>query len=218
MKQRGLWLVLAGALVASGSAFADDNGGGDWMVRVRAVRVNLKDGTVGTPSLSGLGINSINVGAQDKTIPEVDISYFFTQNISAELILTYPQKHDVTVDGVTIGSLKELPPTLLAQYHFIPGGSVDPYIGAGINYTRFSNVSLNTAALGLGNNVVNASKSSFGPALQIGADIPITGNMSFNIDVKKIWMKTDVDIPAAAVHGTVDLNPWLFGVGLGWKF
>ena len=217
MKQRGLWLVLAGALVASGNAFADDSGG-DWMVRVRAVHVNLNDGNVATPTLAGAGINSINVGVQDKTIPEVDISYFFTQNISAELILTYPQKHDVTVDGITIGSLKELPPTLLAQYHFMPNAAVNPYVGVGLNYTRFSSVNLSTQALNLGNLPVTTSSNSIGPALQIGADIPITGNMSFNIDVKKIWMKTDVNVDAANVHGAVDLNPLLIGVGLGWKF
>jgi outer membrane protein len=203
MKQRGLWLVLVGALVASGSAFADDNGGGDWMVRVRAVRADLKDGgtTVG------------EVGVSNKWIPEVDVSYFFTQNIAAELILTYPQKHDVTLDGATIGTIKELPPTLLAQYHFMPGGSVDPYIGAGINYTRFSNANI------LGG-VVSTSSNSIGPALQVGVDVPITGNMSFNVDVKKVWMKTDVylNAPGGGKVGTVDLNPWLFGVGLGWKF
>ncbi len=73
----------------------------------------------------------------DKVIPELDISYYFTPNFAAELILTYPQKHDVRSDGTKIGTLKHLPPTLLAQYHFTNFGAFKPYVGAGINYSTF---------------------------------------------------------------------------------
>jgi outer membrane protein len=89
----------------------------------------------------GLSINN-------KTMPELDISYFFTPNFAAELILTYPQKHDIRSNGSAlgdlgkIGSVKHLPPTLLAQYHFTNFGAFKPYVGAGINYTRFSSVNV----------------------------------------------------------------------------
>ena len=56
----------------------------------------------------------------DKTIPELDISYFFTPNIAAELVLTVPQEHRVYLNGTDIGSFKHLPPTLTLQYHFMP--------------------------------------------------------------------------------------------------
>ncbi len=45
------------------------------------------------------------------------------------------------LNGAKIGTLKHLPPTLLAQYHFTNLGAFKPYVGAGINYTRFSSVS-----------------------------------------------------------------------------
>ncbi len=40
----------------------------------------------------------------------------------------------------------------------------------------------------------------------------------FNVDVKKIWLSTDVNVNAGAVTGQVDLNPWVVGVGFGYRF
>ena len=106
-----------------------------WLLRVRAVHLDSanKDST------------GLNLSVNNKTMPEVDVSYFFTPNIAAELILTYPQKHDLRSNGNKIGTLKHLPPTLLAQYHFTQFGKFKPYVGAGVNYTRFSIVNFDPA-------------------------------------------------------------------------
>ncbi len=191
--------ALAGAILLATNAYAAP---GDMIVRVRAVDINFQN-SADTAALAG-------VTAANKTIPEADVSYFFTDNIAAELILTYPQK--ITVNP-NIGSLDALPPTLTLQYHFMPDNpSFRPYIGAGINYTNFSSVNLAGGAL-------NSSNSSTGGALQIGFDVPISGNMSFNFDVKKVYMKTTISSAASgATVGTLTLNPYLIGAGLGWKF
>ncbi len=196
MQKRVLMAVAASALFATSNVFAD---AGDWLVRARAVNVAPQNSS---SPLTGVAVSN-------ETIPEVDISYFFTNNISAELILTYPQKHTVTLNGASLGTLKELPPTLLAQYHFMPGSSFSPYVGAGLNYTKFSNVSL-------GN--LDVDRNSTGGALQIGFDMPINKSLSFNVDLKKVWMKTDVKTTAGAYVTTLKIDPVLFGVGLGWKF
>lgn len=175
-----------------------------WLVRVRAVNLDSanKDDT-------GLGL-TIN----DKVIPEVDISYFFSPNLAAELILTYPQKHTVYSNGTEIGTLKHLPPTLTLQYHY-PMGAFKPYVGAGINYTHFSNVEFAPA-------VVTAlqpsiDKNSFGLAVQIGADYEISKNLYLNVDVKKVQIRTDIS-SFGAKAGTFKVDPLLVGVGVGWKF
>src|SRR5574344_2606815 len=129
-------LLAAAALCAltSGAAMAQQHQqDGKWMVRARAVHLDSanKDST------------PLDLSVNNKMIPELDISYFFTPNFAAELILTYPQKHNVRAGGAKIGSLKHLPPTLLAQYHFTNFGAFKPYVGAGINYTRFSSVKFN---------------------------------------------------------------------------
>lgn len=181
------------------SAHADE---GPWLVRARAVHLNSAndDGT-------GLGL-SIN----DKWIPEVDVSYFFTPNIAAELILTYPQKQTVHSDalGQDIGTLKHLPPTLTVQYHFIPTGTVRPYVGAGINYTRFSSVHL-------ANGAATIDKDSWGLAAQAGVDIQVAKNTYLNFDVKKVQISTDVSLSGSKL-GTFKIDPWLLGVGVGYRF
>ena len=197
--KKNLLAVAVLCALTSGAAFAQQ-AESPWLVRVRAVHLDSanKDST-------GLGL-SVN----NKTIPEVDISYFFNKNVAAELILTVPQKHDLSssVLGGRIGSLKHLPPSLLLQYHFDAPG-FKPYVGAGVNYTRFSNVNLPAG--------VDIDRNSWGGALQVGVDIPLSKNLYLNFDVKKVYIKTDV-FSGGAKAGTFKVDPVLVGVGLGWRF
>ncbi len=196
MQKKVLMVMAASVLFASPNVFAE---AGNWMARVRAVSIETNNSS---SPVAGVAVSN-------KTIPEVDISYFFTDNISAELVLTYPQKHDVSLNGTFLGTVKELPPTLLAQYHFMPGSSFSPYVGAGLNYTMFSSVDIPG---------LDISRSSIGGALQVGFDIPVNENLSFNVDLKKVYMKTDVKTAAGAYVTTLNVDPVLLGVGLGWKF
>lgn len=198
-------LLAAAALCAltSGAAMAQNYPqDGKWMVRARAVHLDSanKDST------------PLDLSVNNKMIPELDISYFFTPNFAAELILTYPQKHDVRAGGAEIGSLKHLPPTLLAQYHFTNLGAFKPYVGAGINYTRFSSVKFDPAVDAALNPSVK--KNSFGPALQIGFDYALDKNWSINFDVKKVYIDTNV----SGGIGKFKVDPLLVGVGLGYRF
>lgn len=177
-----------------------------WLVRFRAVNISTNNSS---DPVGGTGAAD-RISVQDKTIPEVDISYFFTPNIATELILTYPQKHDVYLDGGKIGSFKELPPTLLVQYHFLPQANIDPYLGAGINYTRISSVSLLNGAGSL-------DSSSVGGALQAGIDFKFDKSWSINVDVKKVWISSDVYAGGAKIS-SVQINPILVGVGVGYRF
>jgi len=188
--------ALLGALAAPLAARAEQ---GPWLVRARAVNLDSAD-----KDNTGLGL-SIN----DKVIPEIDVTYFFSPSISAELVLTYPQKHDVSAGGTRIGSLKHLPPTLTAQYRFTGLGAFTPYVGAGINYTRFSGVQLPAG--------VDIDRSSVGAALQVGVDIPLNAQLSLNVDVKKLQIRTDVSAGGTGL-GDFRVDPLLVGVGLGWRF
>jgi outer membrane protein len=190
-------VALAAAALTAGSAFAQITDG-SVLVRVRAVNLQSANG-----DSTGLGL-SVN----DKTIPEVDFTYFLSKNLAAELILTVPQEHTLSSNGTKIGTVTHLPPTLLLQYHF-DAGSFKPYVGAGVNYTKFTSVDLPAG--------VDIKRDSVGGALQVGVDIPVSGNMYFNVDVKKVYLETDVS--AAGVKlGTFKVDPLLVGVGLGWRF
>jgi outer membrane protein len=195
--------LLAAALAAPTLRAAE----GPWMVRLRAVQLqpaNKSDAATGIPA------DAIHVS--NKTIPEVDISYFFTPNFSTELILTVPQQHDVTLSGTKIGTFKHLPPTLTAQWHFLPGQTVNPYVGAGLNLTLISDVKL-------ANGTLDLDKSSTGLAAQVGVDFKVASNCYINLDVKYVQIKSDVKVAATGAKvTTVKVDPMLYGVGVGYRF
>jgi len=168
------------------------------MVRARAV------------SLASANADStpLNLSVNDIVLPEVDFSYFFNAHIAAELVLTVPQQHDLRSSGGKIGTFTHLPPTLLLQYHFDAYG-VKPYVGAGVNYTKFTNYDLPAG--------VTIDSSSTGAALQLGVDVPLTSGLYLNVDVKKVQIKTTVSASGADI-GDFKVDPLLVGVGVGFRF
>lgn len=196
-------LIAAAALVCAAAAPAY---AGDFMVRGRVLQLD--------PANQGDGVGA-SVEVNSKLIWEIDASYFITPNVAVELIATTPQKQRLYVGSQsnpnnTIGTLRHLPPTLTVQYHFAPTNpTVRPYIGAGINYTHFSAVNL---APGL-----DIDRHSWGTAIQLGADFPITDKVSFNVDFKKIDIRTRV-YSEGVEAGKVKIDPVLFGIGIGYRF
>lgn len=197
MKRR-LWtmaLLLIG--LAGGAAQAAQ---GDWLGRARVININ--------PDASS---SALNLDVDTRTTLELDFTRFLTNKLALELILA-TQKHEVTAGGVPVGTVKHLPPTLMLQYHFTPDGGFRPYVGAGINYTRFYDVNL-------GGGTLTVNSSSWGGALQAGFDIPLNRTFFLNLDVKKIWIDTDVKVVATgATAANLKINPVIFGVGVGMKF
>lgn len=226
MKKLLLAALLAGTALAgfAAPACAEDN---PWMVRVRALAVLPDESaslSVGGARLAG----DADIG--DQYVPELDITYFFTDNIAAELILAVTP-HDVSAVNVTVpgaltnanidlGDVWLLPPTLSLQYHFKNGTKFKPYVGAGVNATFFFNEDEGPVADGMDYD------PSFGPALQAGFDYDFDGEeggFAFNADVKKIWIQTDVKVDfstalGAAVKADVDINPLVVGLGLAYKY
>ena len=161
MKALSLAIAAAIGIAALPASAADLS---NLMVRARAVNLdmaNKSDAIAGVAPADAITVN-------DKTIPEVDLTWFFTPNVSAELILTYPQKQTVSVGGAAIGTFKHLPPTLTLQYRPFPNAAIQPYVGAGVNLTYTMNN--NMTALG---KRVTLDAYSLKPALQVGVDIPV---------------------------------------------
>lgn len=199
-----LCFALAAVATLTAAPVASAQVAGDLLVRARVVNID----TANKDSIANTEISVSN-----KTIPEVDITYFLSPNLAAELILTYPQKHNVSssADGGQIGTLKQLPPTLSLQYHFtdLGLGAFKPYVGAGLNYTRFSSVDLPAG--------FSIEKNSVGLALQAGVDYAIDKTWSVNFDVKKVQIRTDLSSNGTNL-GTIKVDPLLVGVGVGYKF
>ena len=201
-----LMLTTVAALAFAAPALADESPfkAGDVMVRARVIDV--------APDVSSSLSIGGTVNVNHNVVPELDGTYFFTPNISAELIAAVSQHHVNTSGGVDAGSAWLLPPTLTLQYHFTQYPTIAiPYVGAGVNYTHFFNESAGA---------LNAVKydDSFGGALQAGIDIPLKGNWYANVDVKKVYISTAATFSPSGVRADVDIDPWIVGAGIGYKF
>lgn len=198
-------LAVLGAVAAAPAAAAHE-AQGNWMVRLRGTYLDMAGKS---DPIGGVGASD-RITVNNKWIPELDVTYFFTPHIAAELVLTVPQKQNVYLDGNKIGSFTHLPPTLLVQYHFIPNGTFRPYVGAGLNFTRIWGADI-------ANNSLTLDSWSVAPALQIGMDYKLTKNWFLNADIKKVWLSSDVKAAGVKVSN-VSLDPWLFSMGVGYRF
>ncbi len=203
--------ALAATFLSSGVALAQE---GPWQVRFRAIAVLPDIDSVVSPIGGRASIDQAYV-------PELDISYFFSDNVSMELVLA-TTNHDVSAKATALGNLDLgdvwlLPPTLVLQYHFAPEAMINPYIGAGVNYTVTYSSDLPGASP-----LANIHyKDNIGLALNAGFDVNFGGDWFWNFDVKKVYLNTDVTIDAGGlgiVNADVDLDPWIVGIGFGRRF
>jgi len=204
-------IFLLVALVAlSIPSFAQIDPDSKWQIRVRGLMVQPVE-------TAKIGLINGDVSISNAIVPELDITYFFNENFAVELILG-TAKHDVMAKGTALGDLdlgnvSLLPPTLTAQYH-LPMGNWKPYMGAGINYTIFYSEDP-------GQFEGISYDNSIGFAAQVGVDYFLNEKFFINLDVKKIFMNTDVEVNAGdgvIVPADVTINPFLFGFGVGMRF
>ena len=231
--------LLVLAVVAAFAPVLAQAEAGDFVVRLRATHVspdvssNLgaqTAATYGAPTATALyGNTTAQLQVDNNTIPEIDFSYYITKNIAAELILALGTRHDVStssrgaaLDSTSLGSVNLLPPTLTAQWHFMPDQTFDPYVGAGLAYVLGMDRSLTAQSTALGNQPIRIDRNSFGTVLQAGFDVNLQDKWLVNFDVKKLWVGTDVELNVAGGGwkkiDSLDINPWVVSVGFGKKF
>jgi len=153
-------------------------------------------------------LSTVNAKVSDDVVPEIDLEYFFLKNVSAEFMAAVT-RNDIKLGGAFAGSTWLLPPTLTAKYHPLAGGLVSPYIGFGLNVTFPFNSKLN-------GDPSFSVDNSVGWVAQAGADIKINDNLYFNIDYK--YINADTKVKIAGTKYNLDLNPNLFGLGVGYRF
>ena len=232
MKKALLATAVAAALLPN-FAFAEE---GDWVVRLRAVNISPNEssklGQTVNKNVAPVMTPSADLKVDDNVIPELDISYYITKNIAAELILALGTKHDVKISGDAVGAIGDqnlgevnlLPPTLTLQWHFRPDQTFDPYIGAGINYTRMLDRNLKFQRGVTAGDKIKIDSDSWGLVAQAGFDINLKDGWLINADVKYIKMDTDVKMKGAVTGGawtkidSLDIDPWVVGIGIGKRF
>ena len=162
------------------------------------------DGVVNTTTLA--------TDVDNAYVPEVDLTYFFTKNISAELIAA-TAKHGVFAGTGKVGDTWILPPTITIQYHFTPDNNFSPYIGAGLNYSIFYGEDSTAPYTKMG------VDGGLGYAVQAGFDYWLDDNWGINLDVKYIDLNVDVSVNNGALNAfDVELNPVVVGTGISYRF
>ena len=197
--------LAAVAVTASTQAMA--YGQGDFFTRFGVANVDPKNdnGTLDT------ALGALDVDVDDETQFAFTLGYRFHDKLGVELLAALPFEHDIALNGDNIASTKHLPPTLTLQYYPLGGteSRVQPYIGAGINYTTFDDESLEIAPLEL--------DDSWGAAGQVGIDLLIDDNWALNAAAWYIDIDTDATV-AGDDAGTVNIDPLVVMGGLSYRF
>jgi outer membrane protein len=237
--KRSLPFLAASALAAAIAAPAAAHEAGDWIVRAGVGVVDPKNDNLNLGSVDlggGISLASASLQVDNATSMTLMGTYMFTPNWAIDVLASWPFKHDINVsatisDGVTtesgtvkLGSTEHLPPTVSLQYHFMPDGKFQPYAGLGANYTTFMSEELTSDAQDAGISGLSLD-SSFGVAGQLGADWMINDQWLVNFDLRYIKIGTDATLtiddgtgPVSGSVGTVDIDPWVYSLNLGFRF
>jgi outer membrane protein W len=226
LQTTSLPLLLLGTLLCGTSAAQQ----GDWLFRAGASVLdpkgeNLEDSQYG------------KLEADDAISPAISVAYLLTDHIATELWLAWPFEHDLNfrtpTGGVTgVGDVKLFAPTLSLQYHFNPDGRVQPYLGAGVNYTRFSSEHLDDTGLGLPAGSELELDHSWGAAAQAGINFKMRERWFVSLDVRWIDIDSDarikfgpgpitVPLPGLEIMSPggqkAEIDPWLYGLYVGYR-
>jgi len=222
--------VLAGLGLAAVPAMAHK--AGEVLIRGRVINISPDVSSEGIRSNGTLVPNS-QVDVEDAWTLEVDGTYMLTDNLGLELIADPSTKHNVVTNGTFYSTLgvaasgqtlietRVLPPTLTLQYHFLPNEKFQPYVGLGINYTLFFKEEANAAFNSLATVTDLSLDDSFGLSAQAGFDFDLDNGWFVNADLKYIQINTTASfntVPFGRVTADVDIDPWVFGVGIGKSF
>ncbi len=191
---------------------------GQWMVRAGATNIYPDDDN-GDLNLNRLdpALSPAEIDVDDAWGFTFNISYFFTENWAVELLAAAPYNHDFDIDDPGLGfgisgETDHLPPTLSVQYHFpLANQRFTPYVGVGVNWTIFDDEDLDNLPLDVD------LDDSVGLAGQVGVDIDINENWFMNVDLRYIQIESDVEVAGVDV-GDVEIDPWLFGLNVGYRF
>lgn len=201
---------------------------GDFLIRAGAVMVAPDKSSssikAGSADLGG------NVSVDNNTQLGLNFAYMVTDHWAVELLAATPFSHDVSLGGSPagldslnggLGNIKHLPPTLSVLYYPMATSSkFQPYAGIGINYTMFFDESIDNSAQAKGFSNLNL-ENSWGLAGQIGMDYFITDNITLNAQVRYIDIDTKATVDLSGVGALdvdVDIDPWVYMVGIGYKF
>ncbi len=216
---------------------------GDIFVRVGAV------GVVPNESSGGIAIPALGIAPIAGTEAELDndaqlgltLNWMLSPTIGLDLLAATPFKHSVTANlngfqaglRVPAGETHHLPPTLSLVYYPMGNSSsvVQPYVGAGLNYTIMFDTDVNAELEALTGTLAGAAgpvpleldvDDSIGLGLMLGLDYVLDQKWHVNASVRWIDIDTDATFTSALGDtisvGKIEIDPLVWQVNIGYTF
>lgn len=212
------WATLG--MLASGSALAYQPG--DFIIRAGVASVQPNEDS-GNLKLDGTALPGTKAGVDNDEQLGLTFTYMVTSNWGVGLLAATPFEHDITAKGVGVdaGSVKHLPPTLTVQYFPLDASSRwQPYVGLGVNYTLFFDENVDSELEGMFGPGDLKLDDSWGWAGQLGVDYLLDDHWLLNASVWYLDIDTDATFKFAAnrVTANVDIDPWVYMLGVGYRF
>jgi len=202
---RCLPLLLVAGAVAVPAAHAAQ--AGDWELKVGVHAVDPKSGN------GDLADGAFQADVGSSTRPTISLEYRVTANLGLEVLGALPFQHDVKLNGTKAATVKQLPPTVTLNWHFLPEGKVDPFLGVGFNYTRFFSIREKGPLEGTSLDL----DDSWGASAHAGVAFALTDRWSLTGDVRWARIRSKAKLNGDGI-GTVTIDPLVYGLAVGYRF
>ncbi|WP_313494371.1 OmpW family outer membrane protein [Stenotrophomonas sp.] len=204
-------MAAAVSLAAAAPAMAQSKG--DWTLGVGVHAVDPKS-DAGDLNGAALGLGKLPTKVDSDVKPTITFEYFVADNVGIEVLGALPFKHDVSIDGVgKVGETKQLPPVVSLQYHFANSSKVTPFVGLGVNYTKFFSTDSKGALAGTKLKL----EDSWGLAAHAGLDFAVSDKGALRVDMRWADIDTKVKVNGNKL-GTAKIDPLVYGVAYVFKF
>ncbi|PSJ21433.1 hypothetical protein CVH10_12705 [Halomonas sp. ND22Bw] len=191
--------IAAAGLVGAQSAMAYQ--AGDIYVRGGIAKSEVND-DIGS-------LNGDDIDVSDERGFSYGLGYQFHDKFGVELNGTQDIEHDVAIGGANVGSVDRRPINLMLNYYPLggTGSRIQPYAGAGLNYTDFNDVTV--AGLDV--------DDSYGAAAQLGVDFALTDHLLVGAFANYADVSPDIEINGQDA-GDIDVDPVTVGGGFTYRF
>lgn len=194
-------------------------------------------------SIGGFPVNQTEAGtsAKIKSADTLGIAFthFFTDNIAGEFVAGIPPKHDVEGAGTfakygTLGNVKQWSPAVLVKYYFGEAKTkFRPYVGLGVNYTWFTDETINNqtfvrSEFGPNAKMTASAKSSWNPVFNVGANYAITDNWFVGLSVSYLPLSSTATLTTqnagaagnatVVSHTKIKIDPVVTYLNVGYRF
>lgn len=222
------------AMLAAPAAMAEK---GDWIIRGGATMVDPKSSSLNLGDIDDGEVviaTNAKLKVDDATSFGFNVTWMMTDSLGVELLAAYPFTHDVnlcaTIEGESgcgkFAEVDHLPPTLSLVWRFMPDSAFQPYVGAGINFTMFSDEKFTSELqevldlIGLTDADLELDDST-GFSVHFGADWFFNENWLINGEIRYLDIQSDAKVTVEGESdtiGEVKIDPMVYSIMIGYRF